>query len=370
MTKISVVIPSYNHRRYIGAALRSLEEQTFRDFDVWIVDDGSTDDSVRVIESFINASSLPITLVTQPNAGAHTALNRAIQMSHGDIVAILNSDDEYHPMRLERIEAAASPNTPFIAFSKFQFIGEEGLAIPDDAHNIWYREALAEYETLPSVGFMLIRSNISATTTSNYVFSRTLYGEVGPFRNFKTAHDLDFLLRCVQLVEPLFIQEQLLNYRIHGKNTINLNRDIEFQEVRALLDDYVRAVTAHIPKNCAAPGARQLSLYSRYFFIDRDHWSGPLSDELRLALCAALDSAPTGADALAFRLEVERLKAELRGKSKVEYELLETAMVRQNLLERLEALQTSTSWKVTAPLRKSVSVWRALVANRKGRAPI
>ena len=369
MTKISVVIPSYNHRRYIEAALRSLAEQTFRDFDVWIVDDGSTDDSVQVIESFISQSSLPITLIKQPNAGAHTALNRAIQMSHGDIVAILNSDDEYHPTRLERIEAAAPKNSPFIAFSEFQFIGEEGLFIPEDAHNIWYREALAEYETLPSVSFMLIRSNISATT-SNYVFSRSLYDEVGQFRNFKTAHDLDFLLRCTQVVEPMFIREPLLSYRIHGKNTINLNRDVEFGEVRTLLDDYLRAVVASPPKNSAAPGARQLSLYSKHFLIDREHWSGPLSDELRFALAAALNAAPTGADALAFRLEVERLTAELRVKSRAEHELIEATKLRRQLLDRLDVLQASTSWKITAPLRTCVNVWHALVSDRRGRTPV
>ena len=369
MAKISVVIPSYNHDRYIGAALDSLEQQSFRDFDVTIVDDGSTDGSVAAIEAFQARSRLPVTLIAQPNAGADAALNRGIAASRGEIVAILNSDDAYHPERLETVLAAAPRHTPFIAFSEFTFMGEQGQAIPDDPHNVWYREALAENTTMPSLGFMLMRSNISVST-SNYVFSRALYDAAGPFRPFKTAHDLDFLLRCVTLVEPLFVRTPLLRYRIHGASTLKANRDVEFREVRTILDDYIGAVSARPPANAVAPGARQMPLYSAYFLADRDHWSGPLAGELRQALLAALDAAATRRDALALRREVDRLTAELRRALEAasaqdhavqaEKELHVARAAQANVLARLEVLQNSTSWRITAPLRGIVEACRGM----------
>ena len=136
MAKISVVIPSYNHDRFIGSALDSLKHQSFRDFDVTIVDDGSTDNSVAVIENFRARSHLPVTLITQATAGADAALNRGIAASTGEIVAILNSDDAYHPERLATVLAAAPRHTPFIAFSEFTFMGEQGQACWPDSHQV------------------------------------------------------------------------------------------------------------------------------------------------------------------------------------------------------------------------------------------
>ena len=374
MAKVSVVIPSYNHAQFIGAALRSLSDQTFREFEVVIVDDGSTDNSVSVIEEFIKCSPITVTLMTQPNAGADAALNRGIEASRGDIIAILNSDDVYHSRRLEQMIEAAPRHIPFIAFSEFEFVGKNGEAIPNDPHNVWYREALEDSELMPSIGFMLVKSNISVST-SNFVFSRSLYESVGPFRHFRIAHDLDFILRCAMRVNPIFIRSKLLSYRLHGRNTISLNRDVEYEEVRTILDEYVRAVIANPPDNAVAPGARQMPLFSEYFLCSLDHWSGPLAPELRQALSSSLDIAPTGRDAVAFRLEVDRLAAELRRLSSVpaaleaaheragnmERELHDAKAAQANAREQLGALQASTSWRITAPVRHVARGCRSLL---------
>src|ERR1043165_340101 len=96
---IAVVIPLYNHERYIGEALRSVLAQTRRVDRIVIVDDGSTDGSVAEVAKFDDNR---IRLFEQGNAGAHAALNHAINEAARDcdIIAILNSDDAYEPTRI------------------------------------------------------------------------------------------------------------------------------------------------------------------------------------------------------------------------------------------------------------------------------
>src|SRR5690242_1597747 len=90
--KVSVVIPLYNHGRYISEAVESALAQGEIVRDVIIVDDGSRDDSVAVISSLADADAR-ITSWSQPNRGAHAAINAGLMRATGDLLAILNSDD-------------------------------------------------------------------------------------------------------------------------------------------------------------------------------------------------------------------------------------------------------------------------------------
>src|SRR5438067_1085737 len=97
---IAVVIPLYNHERYIVEALRSVLAQTRPVNRIVIVDDGSTDGSVEVVRREFRDDAR-IQLLTQRNSGAHVALNRGIAEAASDceFIGILNSDDVYEPSR-------------------------------------------------------------------------------------------------------------------------------------------------------------------------------------------------------------------------------------------------------------------------------
>ena len=94
----SVLIPSYNHARFMPATLQSVFAQTFTDYEVVVVDDGSCDGSVELLRSYEER----IRLFTQPNRGTYPTLNRCIAESHGRYLAILNSDDLWAPTKLEK----------------------------------------------------------------------------------------------------------------------------------------------------------------------------------------------------------------------------------------------------------------------------
>ena len=107
--EISVVIPAYNHERYLPAALESVRDQTLPAGDVVVVDDGSTDGTPAILESF---ELDRLTVLGQPNRGAHVSLNRAISASRGRWIAILNSDDLFAPERLEHALGVARSGGP------------------------------------------------------------------------------------------------------------------------------------------------------------------------------------------------------------------------------------------------------------------
>jgi len=107
--RVSVVMPAYQSESRIGRTLAQLRKQTFSDFEVVVVNDGSTDDTTHHVRQAMAGDSR-VRLVEQPNAGIAAARNTAIEESRGEIIAFLDDDDLWHPQKLElqlaRLDAA------------------------------------------------------------------------------------------------------------------------------------------------------------------------------------------------------------------------------------------------------------------------
>ncbi|MEJ8741351.1 glycosyltransferase family 2 protein [Phocaeicola sp. HCN-6420] len=95
---ISIVIPLYNKEQSITSTLQTVLKQTFQDFEIIIVDDGSTDHSVEEVNKVVDPR---IRLIQQPNAGVSSARNRGIEEAKGEYIAFLDADDEWKPEYLE-----------------------------------------------------------------------------------------------------------------------------------------------------------------------------------------------------------------------------------------------------------------------------
>ncbi len=102
--RFSVVIPLYNKAPYVRKALESVFNQTFRDFELIVVDDGSTDDSLDVAKEVLDASGIGYQLIHEDNAGVSTARNNGVATSHGDFICFLDADDWWAPNFLERMD--------------------------------------------------------------------------------------------------------------------------------------------------------------------------------------------------------------------------------------------------------------------------
>ena len=100
MPKVSIVIPVYNAEKYILRCMESIENQTFKDFEVIAVDDGSSDSSLKILEKFSEKTTF-LKLLRQKNMGAAKARNTGIKNAAGDFICFVDSDDWLEPEYLE-----------------------------------------------------------------------------------------------------------------------------------------------------------------------------------------------------------------------------------------------------------------------------
>lgn len=225
MIKVSVVIPSYNHEKYIEAAVQSVLQQSEQDIELIVVDDGSSDASLVYLRSVKDSRFI---LVEQKNAGAHNAINRGLSIARGDYLAILNSDDVFHPDRLKRCVEFLERNRGDLVSTWIDVVKEDGAVV--GVKKAWLNmlpwsvpDQPNSFAATDDFALNLIISNF-VSTTSNMLFTRALYERVGGMRNLRFAHDWDFLFRAVKEHKCLVLPEPLMSYRIHGTNTISSNR--------------------------------------------------------------------------------------------------------------------------------------------------
>ena len=146
MALISVVIPCYNAAKYLEKALRSLEEQSFRDFDVILADDCSTDDTAEFIAAYQERSPLKIVyLKNEKNSGPAVTRNNAIAASGAEHVCFCDSDDWYDTDYLEKMVSAAKKSAADMVICGYKVVLADGRTIE---HPIGWSQGEAERKTV------------------------------------------------------------------------------------------------------------------------------------------------------------------------------------------------------------------------------
>ncbi len=125
---VSVIIPTYNRAAYLPRAIDSVIAQTFADWEIVLVDDGSTDDTHEIIEPYARQLGDRLVYLKQGNHGSSHARNAGIEASAGQYVAFLDSDDEYLPMKLARqLELFAADSDLGLVYSDYAYVDLEGM---------------------------------------------------------------------------------------------------------------------------------------------------------------------------------------------------------------------------------------------------
>ena len=230
---VSVVMPTYNARPFLREAIASVLGQTWTDFELIIVDDGSTDDSLAVAQSFAQTDQR-VKVSSQPNAGTAATLNRAIELASSEWVFIMHSDDVMHPNRLERQLAFLNDHPELaVASSLVRHIDQNGRVIGKDNSFLFTHADIEEKVRLNK----LIGFNHPAV-----VLRKSVIQSAGGYRQqFWPAEDIDLWNRLAEQGHKILVQpEALLDYRIHGASASISRARLTRIKVRWLKDSMLR----------------------------------------------------------------------------------------------------------------------------------
>jgi len=205
MPKVSVVVPVYNGERYLRETLDSVFAQTFRDYEVICVDDGSTDASAAIIKEY----GARVTLIQQANAGQGAARNVGVRHGAGAYVAFLDQDDCWYPHKLQQQVAAleADPEA-VLAYCNSDRMDHEGRLVQRGV-------TLAECQSASEspLGRLIGEGLI---LPSSMLVRRDVFERVGGFdpmlRGFE---DFDLSARLKQEGRFVFLEESGMCYRVH-----------------------------------------------------------------------------------------------------------------------------------------------------------
>lgn len=211
MPKVSVIIPTYNNSQYIVEALNSVLLQTYRDFEVIIVDDGSTDNTYKNITGIITAHPNLLKYIYQENRGLPSARNIGIKNSCGEYIALLDSDDAWLTNKLEQTINNLEENSEIsMVYSDMYLVNRQG-----DILHKWLQTKNNFCEGY--IYNQLIKENF--IIPSSVVIRRRLLDEVGYFdENITYAEDYDLWLRIAEKNKIGLVNHPLVKWRQHDKN--------------------------------------------------------------------------------------------------------------------------------------------------------
>lgn len=198
---VSVVIPNFNHATYLPAAINSVLNQKYTNFEIIVVDDGSTDHSREVIEGFGDQ----ISAIFQKNQGLSAARNSGIRAARGEFVAVLDADDLYEPNFLTTLVPLLEQNPHAAAVTcGYRFVDEQNRPLPQ----IEARQIPADnlFETLACGNFLVPES---------ILVRRSTYKKVGLFDpHLRACEDLDVWLRIARNYPILISTAVLTRHRV------------------------------------------------------------------------------------------------------------------------------------------------------------
>ena len=190
---ISVIIPAYKAADTIERALSSVAEQTLKPKQIIVIDDGSNDDTLKIVESFKeHIYEIEIIIFKQQNLGAGAARNRAINAATGEWLAFLDADDEWHPKKLSTsMDAIRRHNLVLVSHNYYRIDKTSKKPIFCSTR---FEAATNPYRGLYRKGFI---------ATSSVVVLRDAVLSVGGFdETLKTAQDFDLWLKILKKCEP------------------------------------------------------------------------------------------------------------------------------------------------------------------------
>jgi glycosyltransferase involved in cell wall biosynthesis len=263
---VSVIVPVYNSEEYIGATLDSIINQDFRNFELIVIDDGSTDRSLEVINQKLSDTTLSYNVIHQENSGVSAARNRGIDAANGEYLVFIDADDYVSENHLSELYNGRTD------FSMIQFIKKEGDKVSAPHH--FSAESMScddfirkELNMEMPFNFWQLMYRASLINGNSIRFNPDLvYGE-----------DIDFALRALLFGSEVAISNEATYFYIqHSESAINTSKFRRFEviEIFENIAEFYRSqgrddladliVTSRIPK--AIFGNMNYFFYNDYDF--------------------------------------------------------------------------------------------------------
>ena len=225
---VSVIIPTYNRASLLSRAIESVMNQTFKDFELIIIDDGSTDNTRDTVEGFQRMDAR-VKYLRQENSGTPASpLNTGINNSQGEYLAFLDDDDEWLPQKLEKqitlFQISKKPNVGIIGCGCFMIRGNKIKTY--------------EFPATDNIIKLLLNKSVFLSCSST-VMKKEVFNKLGKFdETFRLFFARDMWLRICQDYDFDFVDEPLYKYYIHGSNLSRKDSLREAAELDRLINKW------------------------------------------------------------------------------------------------------------------------------------
>jgi glycosyltransferase involved in cell wall biosynthesis len=238
--RVTVILPSYNHGKYLDLAIQSVLKQKGIDLQLIVINDGSTDNSEDVLKAYFGHPD--ITILNQENKGLPSALNAGLELADGDLITWTSADNNYLPGALHLLASALVENTDAaLVYGDYQIINESGSPLTSSTYRVLDQDSLdtsriRNCRSKPLLDYM----------PDNYIgplfmFRREQSTLAGNFSNLMGVEDYDYWLRLNSLggVRHVYSKEVLYQYRIHANSLSNKRRELKTRKkLRAVVSKY------------------------------------------------------------------------------------------------------------------------------------
>lgn len=230
------MIPAYNVSRYIGSAIQSVLGQTYRNVEIVVVDDCSTDDTASEILKFGDKVQF---VRHEKNQGAAAARNTGVDRCRGKLVAFLDGDDLWAPEKLEFFSEAFARNPDvlfaFSDFSRFKWSDGSFFALSNSQVYPMIYENLKGYKYSDRKFYVIPKKEMFTLLLEGYpiypsaiLVRKKIFDLIGMWRKVRTNEDFDFGLRNCRVTDSIYIDERLAMVGRHDANlTIDVHRQME-----------------------------------------------------------------------------------------------------------------------------------------------
>ena len=207
---VSVIVPVYNVAPYLREALDSVVNQTYKDLEIIIVDDGSTDGSTDICKEFADSDNR-IKLIKQPNKGLSGARNTGLEIATGDLVAFVDSDDSISPLFVELLVSAMISSDSPIGVCRCSIIYSNGSMKGVAASSVFPTISKGVYERADALR-LLVEETMSVNVCHK-IFRREFFSDV----RFAEGHVYEDAFLCFKLFDKaervVLVDESMYNYR-------------------------------------------------------------------------------------------------------------------------------------------------------------